>query len=326
MLLRALAALLFCAAAVQAAPTVSFSVSKPAENPVLGEPFRLEFEASWPAGYSLALDTSSLPTGDFGVLEYSFKKRGDNGGVFRLKAVPFALGVSTFPALAFALSGPGGEYSARAPEVPVEIEPFIKEQTPPTEIRDIYPPFAFGVPRWVWWLAALLAAAAALLWWYKRRRSGTGNAGGPGEGPPLPPYENALRGIDRLLASGTWDEAAPKNFYAELADIYRSYLAGEGGVDAQLMTTADLLKALNKKKLPADLISGSRVFSGKADLVKFARLPASETERDSDIERLRALLGGLHGFFAPPPPPPPQQRGTPCGMVSPYNLPKGDGR
>lgn len=310
---RILAALLFCAAAAQAAPTVSFSVSRPKENPVLGEPFRLEFEASWPASYAIALDTASLPTADFGVLEYSFRKRGDNGGVFRLRAVPFALGSSTFPAVAFRLSGPGGDFSARAPEVPLEIAPFIKEQTPPNEIRDIYPPFHFGVPRWALLLAALLAAAAAAWWWHKRRRAAA--AGLPdegGEGPPLPPYENALRRIDRLLASGTWDEAAPKNFYAELSDIYRSYLAEECGVDAQLMTTTDLLKALNRKKLRADVIAGSRAFSGKADLVKFARLPVSESERNSDIERLRALLGVLHGFFAPPapPPPPPGQGGA----------------
>ncbi|HBE88436.1 MAG TPA: hypothetical protein DDW67_04765, partial [Elusimicrobia bacterium] len=165
MLFRPLAALLLCAAAAQAAPTVSFSVSKPSEKPVLGVPFRLDFEAAWPAGYSLALDTASLPTGDFGVLEYSFKKRGDSGGVFRLEAVPFALGVSTFPALSFSLSGPGGEFSARASEIPIEIEPFIKEQTPPNEIRDIYPPFSFGVPAWAWWLLGLLAAAAAAWWW-----------------------------------------------------------------------------------------------------------------------------------------------------------------
>ncbi|MDT8287331.1 MAG: hypothetical protein RQ748_09500 [Elusimicrobiales bacterium] len=310
MLPRVLAAVIFCAAAAQAAPTVSFSVSKPSDNPVLGEPFRLEFGASWPAGYSLALDTATLPTGEFGVLEYSFRKRGDNDGVFRLKAVPFALGVSTFPAVSFSLSGPGGEFSVRAPEVPVEIEPFIREQTPPTEIRDIYPPFAFGLPGWVWWLLAALLAAAAAAWWrHKRRRAGAGGEGGEGGGPPLPPYENPLRRIDRLLASGTWDAAAPKNFYAGLSDIYRDYLAEEGGVDAQLMTTSDLLKALNRKKLPADLVAGSRAFMNKADLVKFARLPVSETERDSDIAKLRAELEGLHGFFVPPPPPPPEKGG-----------------
>ncbi|MDQ7773070.1 MAG: hypothetical protein RDU13_06050 [Elusimicrobiales bacterium] len=300
-----LAALLFCAAAAQAAPTVSFSVSRPKENPVLGEPFRLEFEASWPAGYSLALDTASLPTADFGVLEYSFKKRGGNAGVFRLKAVPFALGVSTFSAVSFRLSGAGGEFLARAPEVPVEVEPFIKEQTPPNEIKDIYPPFSFSVPRWAWWLAGLLAAAAAAWYAWRRRRAGPAGSEDGGEGPPLPPYENALRRIDRLLASGTWDEAAPKGFYAELSGIYRDYLSDEWGIDAQLMTTSDLLKTLNKKKLPADLVAGSRAFMSKADLVKFARLPVSGTERDSDIARLRDLLGGLHNFFAPPAPPPP---------------------
>lgn len=307
---RILAALLFCAAAAQAAPTVSFSVSKPRENPVLGEPFRLDFEASWPASYSIALDTASLPTADFGVLEYSFRNRGDNAGLFRLRAVPFSLGSSTFPAVAFRLSGPGGDFSARAPEVPLEIAPFIKERTPPNEIKDIYPPFHFGVPRWAWLLAALLAAAAAAWYAWRRRRAGPGGAAGGGEGPPLPPYENALRRIDRLLASGTWDGAAPKNFYAELSDIYRSYLSEECGVDARLMTTTDLLKALNRKKLRADVISGSRAFSGKADLVKFARLSVSEGERDSDIARLRELLGVLHGFFAPPPPPPPAEGGA----------------
>ncbi len=302
MRVRILAALLFCAAAAQAAPTVSFSVSRPKASPVLGEPFRLEFAASWPAGYAIELDTASLPTADFGVLEYYFRKRGDSGGVFLLQAVPFALGSSTFPAVAFRLSGPGGDFSARAPEIPLEIAPFIKEQTPPNEIRDIYPPFSFGVPVWVWWLPALLAATALAWWWYKRRRAGGGLSGSSVEGSPLPPYENALRRIDRLLASGTWDEAAPKSFYAELSGIYRDYLSEEGGLDAQLMTTSDLLRALGRRKLPADLVAASRAFLGKSDLVKFARLQVSEPERDSDTARLRGLLGGLHGFFAPPPP------------------------
>lgn len=310
MLPSVLAAILFCAAAAQAAPTVSFSISKPSDNPVLGEPFRLDFEAAWPADYSIALDTVSLPTGDFGVLEYSFKKSGDGAGVFRLKAVPFAIGVSTFPPVSFALSGPGGEFAAAAPEIPLEIEPFIKEQSPPNQIRDIYPPFSFGLPAWVWWLAALLAAAGALWWWRnRRRRAGEPGAGGAGNGPPLPPYENALRRIEKLISSGIWDEAAPKNFYAELSDIYRTYLSEEGGVEAQLMTTADLLKALNRKKMPADLVAGSRTFLNKADLVKFARLPVSAAERDSDVGRLRAALEGLHGFFSPPPPPPPEEGG-----------------
>ncbi|HNT98119.1 MAG TPA: hypothetical protein PKK31_07645 [Elusimicrobiales bacterium] len=302
-----LAALFLCTAAAVAAPGVSISVSKPSEKPVLGEPFRLEYEVSWPADYAISLDTAALPSGsgDFGVLEHSFKGNGPGGGKFRIKAVPFAMGISTFPSLSLLLSGPDGEFSASAPDVPLEIEPFIKEPTPPNLIRDIYPPFRFGVPRWVWWLAALAAAAAAALWWRRRRRGlPAGDAAAGGE-PALPPYENALRELDRLLSSGTWDPAAPKAFYVRLSAILRDYLDGEGGMEAQLMTTSDLLKELRRKTLTASLLADSRAFLNKADLVKFARLPVSERERDSDADKLRALLGGLHGFFAPPPPPPP---------------------
>lgn len=286
------------AGAAGAEDAVSFKLTPPAGKTHLAEVFELGVQATFPEKYSIRPDTSSLDGSDFSLISFTKKGESASGGMktsdFELKAQAFGLGVSTFPAVAWALyTAPGGaaEAEAKSPPFAMQVLPLFEDKPGDKGIRDIYQPYRY--PPWLWILAgALLAAAAAWQVWRSMRRNRAGAlTGGAAWADARTAYQRARTRLDAVEKAGFPGAGRMKEYYIGLTAILRFYLAEEFSINAELMTTSDLSREL--KNIPSDLKTklAAKEFLQKADLVKFARLKPEDAAAEA-----RTLDGILMEF------------------------------
>ncbi len=145
------------------------------------------------------------------------------------------------------------------------------------------------------YIAALLLAVvvlAALAWWWSRRRRPeiSPEPLPVAVEPVIPPHQKALARLDAL------DPTMPaREFFGELSDIVRDYLAGRYGIPAPRMTSSEVAKmgtSRTEVQTAADWL-------GAWDLFKFARLHPREGEAGASLALVRSWViesaGERHG-------------------------------
>ncbi|MDR0939186.1 MAG: BatD family protein [Mediterranea sp.] len=98
----------------------------------------------------------------------------------------------------------------------------------------------------------------------------------------LPPYQVALKEIERIKMERVWQRGASKQYYTELTDAIRTYIKERFGFNALEMTSTEILDKLletNDKEAIADLKSLFQT----ADLVKFAKHNPLMNENDANL-------------------------------------------
>jgi hypothetical protein len=127
------------------------------------------------------------------------------------------------------------------------------------------------LPDHWWWMVLLLAVAAAAVvaWLYLRRRRQMETVP---LGPPLSPYEIAVRDLQQLLDEKLMERGELDAFYTRLSDIVRRYLEGRFHLRAPERTTEEFLYEVSRDDTLVqehkDLLGR---FLQESDLVKFAR-------------------------------------------------------
>ena len=273
--------------------TVSFKLTPPAAKPKLAEPFTLRLELTAPADYSVRPDTSAFSDEVFELLKIKKISSKTNGPLktdtFDLDITAFNIGVSTFPETAWLLSKGSELEEAKSAPFTLEILPLFDTAKEQAGIRDIRPPFKF-IP-WLWLLAGLIAALAAAWLIYRWNKSRSAAAPASEAAPDLrSPYQKAADAIAELSASGIWQEGRIKEFYSRLSDIFRSYLDGQLGIKAELMTTNGITRELRRTGADIKTVIRSRELLENADLVKFAKFKPDEKERDEAVSAAKDLL------------------------------------
>ncbi|MCS7083082.1 MAG: hypothetical protein N2561_07085 [Bacteroidetes bacterium] len=108
-------------------------------------------------------------------------------------------------------------------------------------------------------------------------------------------YRARLRAQERLRRL-LWTEGSdPGAFIEELVDTLRDLLAEEAGLPARERTSSELLALARERGWPESALSLLRQLLEKADLVKFARYPASAEQAQRAREAALGLLGMLLG-------------------------------
>ncbi|MCC8173393.1 MAG: hypothetical protein LIO65_03110 [Odoribacter sp.] len=88
----------------------------------------------------------------------------------------------------------------------------------------------------------------------------------------IPPYRKAIEELDKLVNEKVWQSGRVKEFYTRLTDIVREYLDGEFKIPAMEMTSAEIMKSIEKSKYISKEDKGNLDdMLQTADFVKFAK-------------------------------------------------------
>lgn len=99
----------------------------------------------------------------------------------------------------------------------------------------------------------------------------------------LPPHVIAVEALDKLKAKKLGQQGQEKEFYTELTNILRQYVAGRYAINAPEMLTDDILIAVNQVAETKSSTESLRQILTLADLVKFAKFQPLQNENDLSI-------------------------------------------
>lgn len=101
----------------------------------------------------------------------------------------------------------------------------------------------------------------------------------------MPPHEIALGEINRIKSERKWAEEDSKEYYTQLTDALRTYIASRYEFNAMEMTSAEIIEHLMQQD--DQMLDELRQLFTTADLVKFAK--ASTLIGENDINLVNAI-------------------------------------
>ena len=170
------------------------------------------------------------------------------------------------------------------------VQPFEMDTTDMaiTDIKGVYkaPIWWWGIFRWV--LLALLLAGVGVAGYYlitylqRRKREETGNE--VVTEPLRPAEEVALEKLDAIKEKKIWQQGQVKEYYTQLTDVVREYIARRFEVSSVEQTSDETLRdirpLLSERK---DLYDQLRKMLTLADLVKFAKWSTTPDENELSL-------------------------------------------
>ena len=247
----------------QLAPGEAVSISKPGAEPVPGVEALGE----------MALDTLSDKKGTLSL-------RG------RIILTSFDSGSYVLPPLYVLMARADGsidtlEYTG--PRLAVNTIPIDTATFQPHDIKGQirYPVTFREVIPWV----GLALLVAALIWllvrWIRLRRQNRDFFGKPVVKDP--PHIVALRSLEKTRAPKLWQAGQQKQFYTQVTDALRQYIADRFDVAALEQTSAEMFRDLQDKDIEPELKEKLKDLFTTADFVKFAKHTASDQENENAI-------------------------------------------
>ena len=238
-------------------------ISRPGENPVPGVETLGE----------LTLDTLSTKNGNLDLRGHVTITSFDSGSyVLPQLFVLLSRADGSIDTLVY--DGPTLEVNT-SPVDTATFQPYdIKGQIRyPLTFKEIYP----------WVLLALLVAAAiwALVRWIRLRRQNRDFFGKPVVQDP--PHIVALRSLEKTRSQKLWQNNKQKQFYTQVTDALRQYIASRYDVAALEQTSAEMFRALEDKDIDPALSEKLKELFETADFVKFAKHIASDEENENAI-------------------------------------------
>ena len=248
---------------LQLAPGEGARVSKPGETPVPGVEALGE----------MSLDTLSQKKGVLNL-------RG------RIILTSFDSGSYVLPPLYVLLARTDGtidtlEYAG--PTLAVNTIPIDTATFQPYDIKgQIRYPLTFKeVIPWV----GLALLVASLIWllvrWIRLRRQNRDFFGKPVVKDP--PHIVALRSLEKTRSQKLWQTGKQKQFYTQVTDALRQYIAARYEVPALEQTSAEMFQDLEDKAIDPALTDSLKDLFTTADFVKFAKHAATDQENENAI-------------------------------------------
>jgi hypothetical protein len=209
-----------------------------------------------------------------------------------LKVALLTLGPVDLPTLRLEVATPAGPRALDVPGPRLEGQGMIDPKVPADqlELRELAPPVPVMVPDWrpLWWalsaVAALLLAWRLWRWWRARARA----AAEPP--PPVAPERRFAARLDALEAEHLGEQGRGQEHFFRLSEAVREYLGALTGLNALDLTSAELLEALARAGDPRLELEPVTRFCRQADLVKFAKWPATGRDCADGLAFGRELL------------------------------------
>lgn len=146
--------------------------------------------------------------------------------------------------------------------------------------------YPYTVKEFLPWIAVAVAAVAIIfffirLWkrWRERRSFFTE--------PSIPdsPYIAALKELETIRNERLWQNNQMKLYYTRITDVLRVYIEARFALQAMEKTSAEILHELRSKEIEESEYNSLKELLEVADLVKFAKYVATETENENAIPR-----------------------------------------
>ncbi|GAB3017682.1 BatD family protein [Niabella terrae] len=194
---------------------------------------------------------------------------------------------------------------------PFQLRPFVKTNSilvdviftqdfdPAKPYNDLQPirdaPFRLSPAIEKWWyplalLLILLTLLIHLLTRPRKKKAPVRLATAPGA------YKKALRELKTLRESG----AAPKAFYTQLIDIFKTYILERTGVSSKHQTSNDLADKLTPLFPDKAAYSELTQVLYLADFVKFAKYKPTASESGAAIDIIEKSIGDLEQQLTKP--------------------------
>ncbi len=177
----------------------------------------------------------------------------------------------------------------------MEFEISMPKASPEIEIEDIHEPLDPGYDYWRIALILLAALAVGIVFiallrhLLKQRKSLA-----PKLEPQMiqtNPYREALEKLAALRADQAWLKLAPREYYTQATDIYRTYLKKALGIDSLERSNTETLELLELEGWPLNDVEDLRLLMYRADLAKYAdeRIKESLSEDLDLVERFLSI-------------------------------------
>ena len=131
----------------------------------------------------------------------------------------------------------------------------------------------------------LALLVAALVWllvrWIRLRRQNRDFFGKPVVKDP--PHIVALRSLEKTRAQKLWQAGKQKQFYTQVTDAVRQYIAARYEIPALEQTSAEMFHDLEGKDIDPALTDKLKDLFTTADFVKFAKHAATDEENENAI-------------------------------------------
>lgn len=175
----------------------------------------------------------------------------------------------------------------------VQVQSLLGE-TSDTTLRDVKPPvpLPFGFKEMLPYIGTVLLIVILAIFFYRlwRGKRKKGEYEPIALTPSLPPHLLALKRLEELRSRRLWQNGFLKAYYSELSQIFRQYLEGRFQINAEEMTTYELLSLRDRWANDEAQFRAMRRFLLCADLVKFARFIPEENEHDRFWEEVRVFI------------------------------------
>jgi hypothetical protein len=108
--------------------------------------------------------------------------------------------------------------------------------------------------------------------------------------PAIPPYERALRELDRLCQTPVND---PRAFYFDLGGLVKRYVGSSYAMNAVEMTTQELVKQIRFTRMDKGLIQAVSRFLNTSDPFRYGPVMPDPSQVKTDLGAVRQLITGL---------------------------------
>ena len=162
------------------------------------------------------------------------------------------------------------------------------------DIHDIKPPVFAGFDPTILdmlLIAGAVCLLAALIWFlYKLYKRGVFSKKKRNTlllPPPLPAEDIAEKELKAITPLMKKDR---RLFYFKLTAILKKYMSRKFSLNAQEMTSQELSKSLNTLELKSESLRGISKFLNFSDTIKYAAMPASLSEAEKDLSRIKQFI------------------------------------
>jgi hypothetical protein len=225
--------------------------------------------------------------GPFLILDQQLKtksRQGYNDNTYRLKMAGFKAGEQALPRLVFLLSAGDRTDTLRSDSLKVKINSVLSPKM--QDINDLKPEAKFP-NYWLWLIPGLILVLAALVYLslqlYKKLKRIKEQALAP-----LPPWEEALKALDKLPKDEWLARGLVSKYYYALSEVLKRYIERRFEFNAVEQTTTEIVLNLKIHKTP--LRQEFSDFLNRADLVKYAKAVPPGQEVSQAMKTVRELI------------------------------------